>query len=95
MIKRVSFGAWNDTDWRSAILEEPEVWGVERLGPEAVVLRLVVKTKPAEQFPVMRELRRRLLEAFAAEGIELPDAGRVVWVERDAGSSREAEPQTD
>jgi small conductance mechanosensitive channel len=95
VIKRVADGVWNDPDWRSAILEEPEVWGVERLGPEAVVLRLVVKTKPAEQFPVMRELRRRLLEAFAAEGIELPDAGRVVWVQRDAGSSRESEPQAD
>jgi small conductance mechanosensitive channel len=95
VIKRVADGVWNDPDWRSAVLEEPEVWGVERLGPEAVVLRLVVKTKPAEQFPVMRELRRRLLEAFAAEGIELPDAGRVVWVERDAGSSRESEPQAD
>jgi small conductance mechanosensitive channel len=95
VIKRVADGVWNDPDWRSAILEEPEVWGVERLGPEAVVLRLVVKTKPAEQFPVMRELRRRLLEAFAAEGIELPDAGRVVWVQRDAGTSRESEPQAD
>jgi moderate conductance mechanosensitive channel len=95
VIKRVADGVWNDPDWRSAILEEPEVWGVERLGPEAVVIRLVVKTKPAEQFPVMRELRRRLLEAFAAEGIELPDPGRVVWVERDAGSSRESEPQAD
>ena len=95
VIKRVADGVWNDPDWRSAILEEPEVWGVERLGPEAVVLRLVVKTKPAEQFPVMRELRRRLLEAFAAEGIELPDTGRVVWVQRDAGTSRESEPQAD
>jgi small conductance mechanosensitive channel len=95
VIKRVADGVWNDADWRSAILEEPEVWGVERLGPDAIVLRLVVKTKPSEQFPVMRELRRRLLEAFAAEGVELPDPGRVVWVERDAGSSRESEPQAD
>jgi moderate conductance mechanosensitive channel len=95
VIKRVADGVWNDPDWRSAILEEPEVWGVERLGPDAIVLRLVVKTKPSEQFPVMRELRRRLLEAFAAEGVELPDPGRVVWVERDAGSSRESEPQAD
>jgi moderate conductance mechanosensitive channel len=95
VIKRVADSVWNDPDWRSAILEEPEVWGVERLGPDAIVIRLVVKTKPSEQFPVMRELRRRLLEAFAAEGIEMPDPGRVVWVERDAGSSRESEPQAD
>jgi small-conductance mechanosensitive channel len=92
VIKRVADSVWNDSDWHREILEEPEVWGVERLGPDAIVIRLVVKTKPAEQFTVMRELRRRLLEAFAAEGVELPDPGRVVWVEREAGTSQESEP---
>jgi small conductance mechanosensitive channel len=92
VIKRVADSVWNDPDWHGEILEEPEVWGVERLGPDAIVIRLVVKTKPAEQFTVMRELRRRLLEAFAAEGVELPDPGRVVWIQREAGTSQESEP---
>ena len=92
VIKRVADSVWNDAGWHGEILEEPEVWGVERLGPDAIVIRLVVKTKPSEQFTVMRELRRRLLEAFAVEGVELPDPGRVVWVERDAGTSQESEP---
>jgi small-conductance mechanosensitive channel len=92
VIKRVADSVWNDPEWHGDILEEPEVWGVERLGPDAIVIRLVVKTKPSEQFTVMRELRRRLLDAFAAEGIELPDPGRMVWVQRDAGTSQESEP---
>ena len=92
VIKRVADGVWTDPAWRGDILEEPEVWGVEKLGPDAIVIRLVVKTKPAEQFAVLRELRRRLPAAFAGEGIELPDPGRMVWVERDAGSSQESEP---
>jgi len=92
VIKRVADSVWHDPDWRGEILEEPEVWGVERLGPDAIVIRLVVKTKPSEQFTVMRELRRRLLEAFAVEGVEQPDPGRVVWVQRDAGTSQESEP---
>jgi moderate conductance mechanosensitive channel len=92
VIKRVADSVWNDAEWHGEILEEPEVWGVERLGPDAIVIRLVVKTKPAEQFTVMRELRRRLLEAFTVEGVELPDPGRVVWVQRDAGTSQESEP---
>jgi small conductance mechanosensitive channel len=90
VIKRVADGVWNDPEWRGDILEEPEVWGVERLGPDGIVIRLVVKTKPAQQFTVMRELRRRLLEAFAAEGVELPDPGRMVWVEREPGSSQDS-----
>ena len=42
------------------ILDEPEVWGVEALGASGVTIRLVVKTSPAAQFPVSRELRRQL-----------------------------------
>ena len=95
VIKRVADCLWHDPVWSGEILEEPEVWGVEQLGPDAIVIRLVVKTKPAEQFNVMRELRRRLSYAFAGEGIELPHAQRTVWVQRDAGSSHEVEPAPD
>ena len=76
VIKRVADVLWNE---REDILEEPEVWGVERLGPNAVVIRLVVKTRPADQYDVSRELRQRLKEAFDAEGIEIPFAQQVVW----------------
>ncbi len=91
VIKRVADRVWRDPRWRGDILEEPEVWGVEELGPDGIVIRLVMKTRPAAQFNVMRELRRRLLDAFAAGGIELPDSGRLVWVQRDPGSSQESE----
>jgi small-conductance mechanosensitive channel len=69
VIKRVADEVWHDRD---DILEEPQVWGVERLGPHSVVIRLVVKTRPSDQYPVSRQLRQRLKEAFDAEGIEIP-----------------------
>jgi moderate conductance mechanosensitive channel len=72
VIKRVADDVWRDEDWSDRILEEPEVWGVEDLGPDGVIIRLVVKTQPATQFDIMRQLRVRLKEAFEAEGIELP-----------------------
>jgi small conductance mechanosensitive channel len=90
-IKAVADGLWQDPDWRGKILEEPEVWGIENLGPDSIAIRLVVKTRPAAQFPVMRELRRRLADAFRAEGIEMPFPQRSVWVRRDEGSSQEVE----
>jgi len=61
------------------ILEEPEVWGVQSLDPEAVVVRLVLKTAPMQQWSVARELRERIKERFDAEGIEIPLPQRVVW----------------
>ncbi len=76
VIKRVADGLWRE---REDILEEPDVWGVERLGINSVVIRLVVKTRPADQYDVSRKLRQRLKETFDAEGIEIPFAQQVVW----------------
>ncbi len=91
VIKAVADGVAEDPAWRGRILEPPEVWGIESMGPDAMSIRLVVKTRPGDQFPVMRELRRRLSEAFLREGIEMPFPQRSVWVRRDAGSSHEVD----
>jgi small conductance mechanosensitive channel len=61
-----------DPAWSHEILESPEVWGVEALTPGAVTIRLVVKTRPASQFGVMRELRLRLKRALDDAGIDMP-----------------------
>ncbi len=89
VIKQVADELWRAPGWEGKILDEPEVWGIEQLGPDAIVIRLVVKTLPSEQFGVSRALRRRLSEAFYRTGIEMPSAGRSVWVRRDPGTSRE------
>ncbi len=64
--------------WTSAVLAPPEVWGVEALGKEAVALRLVVKTRPAAQFALLRELRLRAYDALDREGVKAPLARQVV-----------------
>ena len=63
-----------------AVVEEPEVWGVESVGPDAVVVRVVVKTKPSERPNVARELRERIKAAFDAEGVEMPFPQNSVWM---------------
>jgi moderate conductance mechanosensitive channel len=88
-IKEVADELWHDEAFEGKILEEPEVWGVEKLSPDAVALRLVIKTRPAEQFPVMRELRRRLSDEFQRRGIAMPFPQHSVLVQRDAGTSHE------
>jgi len=63
-----------DVVWKASaqVLEEPELWGIEELGPTGVVIRLVVKTTPSDQWAVARELRARIKAAFDREGIEMP-----------------------
>lgn len=62
-----------------AILDEPEVWGVEALGDSGVAIRLVVKTRPSEQWRISRELRERIKARFDREGIEIPFPQQTVW----------------
>ncbi len=90
-IKAVADRLWADPSWRGQILEEPEVWGIERFGTDGMAIRLVVKTQPSEQFGVLRELRRRLKAAFDEAGIEIPFPQRTIWVRREPGHSVEVE----
>ena len=66
-------------EWAAEMLGDPEVWGVEALGPDAVLLRVSVETRPASQWRVARELRKRLKAALDEAGIEIPFPQRVVW----------------
>jgi small-conductance mechanosensitive channel len=75
----VAHDLWEEEKGKKDILEEPEVWGVQSLDPEAVVVRLVLKTAPMQQWTVARELRERIKDRFDAEGIEIPLPQRVVW----------------
>lgn len=59
----------HDAAWRDRILSEPEVWGVESFTLDTVTIRLVVKTAPAQQWQVARELRARIKVALDAAGI--------------------------
>jgi moderate conductance mechanosensitive channel len=76
VIKRVADSVWKERD---EVLEEPQVWGVEKLAANAIVIRLVVKTLPADQYGVSRQLRQRLKEEFDREGIEIPFPQQTVW----------------
>ncbi len=72
VIKAVADELYEDPDWHPLLLDPPEVLGVEALNADGVSIRVVVKTKPAEQFKVMRELRIRLKERFdREEGVEI------------------------
>ena len=61
-----------DARWKPVILERPEVWGIESVSAEAIVIRLVVKTRAGGKDDVARELRARLKRALDALGVKLP-----------------------
>lgn len=63
---------------REDIVEGPTVLGVQELGSSSVVIRIIAKTIPLQQWSVERELRKRIKETFDERGIEIPYPRRVV-----------------
>ena len=80
VLKEVADELWRDPEFGSFIIEEPEVWGLERFDADQLTLRMVLKVQPAKQWAINRELRRRIKEAFDREGIEIPFPQRTVWM---------------
>jgi moderate conductance mechanosensitive channel len=72
-----------DPEYKDLVLEPPSVWGVEALGTDSVVVRMVVKTMPGMQYKVARALRERVKEALDDAGVEIPFPQRTIWVRSD------------
>jgi len=76
---RVANELWHEKLPGRTIIAEPEFWGVEHFGADAVSVRLVVKTEPTEQWNTARELRGRIKREFDRVGVEIPFPQRTVW----------------
>jgi len=63
---------WQEPEWRAVMLEAPEVWGAQQITSTEVTMRMVVKTAPASQWVVEREMRARVKYALAEAGILPP-----------------------
>jgi moderate conductance mechanosensitive channel len=64
--------------WRSRVLEKPEVWGLESISAEAIVIRIVMKVRTSAKDDIARELRMRLKHALDAMDVKLPSLNSVV-----------------
>jgi len=67
-----------ESKWRSRIIEQPEIWGLESISGDALVIRLVMKTRSSAKDDVARELRARLKRAIDAMGIALPQLNSIM-----------------
>ncbi len=92
IIKRVADETRADSEHGEKFLEEPEIWGIQELGDDAVAIRLVCKTQPGEQWGLARELRLRIKEALDEAGVEIPFANRTVWIRTEPDTLAEPLP---
>ncbi|MFG6445477.1 mechanosensitive ion channel family protein [Microbacterium sp. P06] len=67
----------DEPKWRTRIIEQPEVWGLESVSGDALVIRLVMKTRANAKDDVARELRMRLKYAIDELGLTLPQLNSI------------------
>jgi small conductance mechanosensitive channel len=77
-ILEVAVALSEDDAWRIRIIEKPALWGIESISAEAVVVRLVVKTRATAKDDVARELRARLKKALDEMGVRLPSLNSII-----------------
>jgi small conductance mechanosensitive channel len=76
-----------EADVESAtIIDDPDVLGVHEFADSSVVLRMLIRTEPGEQWAVARAVRARIKARFDDEGIEIPFAQNVIHI-RSEGTS--------
>jgi small conductance mechanosensitive channel len=72
VLREVGADLQKDSKFAPSILAPIEIMGVDGFDASSVRMKLRIKTMPLKQWEVGRELRRRILEAFARNNIAVP-----------------------
>ena len=82
------------------VLEATSVKGIDNFGESEMLIRTVTRVKPGCHLNVERDFRKRIKDAFDAQGIEIPYARRVLIMqsgdssnELESGAQADAEPK--
>jgi small-conductance mechanosensitive channel len=93
VLEEVGSELYRDREHGHLLMDVPEVWGVEQLAADGVLIRVVVKTKPGEQWVASRLLNERIKYAFDENGIEIPFQQRTIWVREEKDVPKRLEKQ--
>ena len=69
----------NEKEYKGVIMEPLEIFGLDKFGDSAIIIKARLKTQPGEQWRLGREYRKRLKVAFDKEGIEIPFPHTTVY----------------
>ncbi|MDR2320267.1 MAG: mechanosensitive ion channel [Microbacterium sp.] len=70
-------GLAKDPKWRTRIIEKPEIWGLESVDGDALVIRVVMKTRTNAMDDVAQELRMRLRDTVLGMDLTVPSMATV------------------
>jgi moderate conductance mechanosensitive channel len=79
-IQQIAEGIASEEPYKSSIVAPLEMNGVEKLGDSGVTIKARFKTLPGKQWPLGRELNRRIKKRFAEAGISIAFPTRMVHI---------------
>lgn len=79
-----------DPAWSARLLEAPSLLRVDALGELGMTLRVAGRVRASDRFVAPGELRKRLLAAFQANGIEIAVRGRMVVTQEPSAAAAAA-----
>ena len=86
LLQEVGEEVRHDPAFADEIVSDIQVPGIDRIGNGEAEYLVLVKTRPNQQYPVGRELRRRIKECFEKNKIQTAGPGRVYVVDQGAGT---------
>lgn len=82
LLRQISDEIRHDPEYANDIVSDIQIPGIDRVGNGEAEYVVLVKTRPTKQYPVSRELRRRIKECFVKNDIRHASAGRVYVVDQ-------------
>ena len=89
VLQEIAEDVRRDSRFADDILEPLEMLGVDQFTDSAVIIKCRIKTEPAKQWRVGREMNRRIKNTFDAKGIEIPFPHQTIYW----GEPRKGTPQ--
>ena len=86
IIQQVLKQLQSDPQLREKILEPGEILGIDELSHEGILIRILIKTQPSEQWAIARKFRFQLKQAIDAAGISLGVPQQEIWYHHEKGN---------
>jgi small conductance mechanosensitive channel len=87
LLKDVGEEVRHEPEYENEIVSDIQVPGIDRVGNGEAEYLMLIKTRPNKQYPVSRELRRRIKECFERNSIRTAGPGRVYVMDQTAGKT--------
>lgn len=79
ILKSVADQMYKEPEWREKMFDTADILGIDQIDHNGVLIRVLIKTLPLQQWAVGREYRWRVKEAFQRSGISLGIPQNQIW----------------